>query len=563
MSTYLKKTASRVGNPNQQDKAAAEQVKNSSGAYVFPVTDWIRLDRFLILGTEKGCYYASEQAFSKANAEAAMRCIEEDGLRVVQRVVEISQAGRAPKNEPALFVLALCAAAKDGKTRATALDALPKVARIGTHLFHFAEYVNSLRGWGRGLRKAVAKWYTDKDTRQLQNQLLKYQSRDGWGHRDMMRLAHPQVPSEDPKAAALRWAVGGMDGLAPHSVIKGKGESAILFKYREYTLNQLDLIAAFEEAKAKKDDPKAVATLIRQYQLTREMVPTEALNSKEVWEALLEKMPMTAMIRNLANMTRNGLIAPMSETAKEICNRLRDQKKLQAARVHPVQVLLALTTYQGGHGFRSQGATWSPVQQVVDALDDAFYLSFGNVRPTNKNWYLGVDVSSSMSYSHIAGSNLTANQGAAALSMVTARVEQNWVIKGFCHELRDLKISPKDRLDTVVRKTQNSSFGSTDCSAPMEDALRNKIMVDVFCVLTDSETNNYMSPHPFKSLQNYRQKMGIPAKLIVVGMTANEFTIASPDDAGMLDCIGFDAATPNIMSSFAVGETKAEAVEEE
>ena len=51
----------------------------------------------------------------------------------------------------------------------------------------------------------------------------------------------------------------------------------------------------------------------------------------------------------------------------------------------------------------------------------------------------------------------------------------------------------------------------------------------------------------------YRDKMGIPAKMIVVGMISNGFTIADPDDAGMLDVVGFDTAVPQLMSDFVVG----------
>jgi 60 kDa SS-A/Ro ribonucleoprotein len=51
-------------------------------------------------------------------------------------------------------------------------------------------------------------------------------------------------------------------------------------------------------------------------------------------------------------------------------------------------------------------------------------------------------------------------------------------------------------------------------------------------------------------LKQYRQKSGINAKLIVVGMTATEFTIADPNDAGSLDLVGFDSAAPAIMSDF-------------
>jgi 60 kDa SS-A/Ro ribonucleoprotein len=50
--------------------------------------------------------------------------------------------------------------------------------------------------------------------------------------------------------------------------------------------------------------------------------------------------------------------------------------------------------------------------------------------------------------------------------------------------------------------------------------------------------------------------MGIPAKLVVVGMTSNGFTIANPDDAGMLDIAGFDTTVPSILSDFATDGIK-------
>jgi 60 kDa SS-A/Ro ribonucleoprotein len=34
------------------------QVPNATGGYAFPVDDWVRLDRFLILASEGGSYYA-------------------------------------------------------------------------------------------------------------------------------------------------------------------------------------------------------------------------------------------------------------------------------------------------------------------------------------------------------------------------------------------------------------------------------------------------------------------------------------------------------------------------
>jgi len=36
-------------------------------------------------------------------------------------------------------------------------------------------------------------------------------------------------------------------------------------------------------------------------------------------------------------------------------------------------------------------------------------------------------------------------------------------------------------------------------------------------------------------------------------MVSNGFSIADPDDGGMLDVVGFDTATPEIMSDFVRG----------
>ncbi len=53
-----------------------------------------------------------------------------------------------------------------------------------------------------------------------------------------------------------------------------------------------------------------------------------------------------------------------------------------------------------------------------------------------------------------------------------------------------------------------------------------------------------------QALRQYRAQTGIAAKLVVVGMVSNGFSIADPDDAGMLDVIGFDTATPSLMADF-------------
>jgi 60 kDa SS-A/Ro ribonucleoprotein len=230
-------------------------------------------------------------------------------------------------------------------------------------------------------------------------------------------------------------------------------------------------------------------------------------------------------------------------------------------------VLVALKTYEQGHGERG-GNTWSPVAKVVDALDGAFYTSFGNVEPTGKDFMLALDVSGSMEGGAIAGMpGITPRIGSAAMSLVTSAVEENTVTTIFSsagtnftksgrglwgseNGISTIDISKRQRLDDVIRKLSRLPFGGTDCSLPMIYALQNKMPIDTFCVYTDNETWAG-DIHPVQALQEYRQKMGIPAKLVVIGMTATEFSIADQNDAGMLDVVGFDTATPSLISDFA------------
>src|SRR5262249_56314732 len=106
-------------------------------------------------------------ALTRDNAEAVERCVKADGKRVVERIVAVSDAGRAPKNDPAIFALAMAAKLGDFETRRAALAALSKVCRIGTHLMHFAEDVQAFGGWGRGTRAAAAPWYHDRTVEKL------------------------------------------------------------------------------------------------------------------------------------------------------------------------------------------------------------------------------------------------------------------------------------------------------------------------------------------------------------------------------------------------------------
>lgn len=511
-------------NTPQKESARDDQVQNNAGGFVFSIDPWQRLDRFLILGTEHGTYYVNEHKLTVDNAKHILDLIKQDGIRVVNRIVEISDSGRAPRNSPALFALALCAAYGDAATRTYAMDKLPAVARTATHLFGFLNEVQPLRGWGRALKNGVAGWYLSKDANKLAYQVVKYRQRDGWTHRDVLRKSHP-TPLTSEQNALFHW------------ITQDQVDESLL---------EIPVVKGFLEVQKAKTAGE-VAHIVRDYNLPREAVPTEFLSTKEVWGALLPHMPITAMIRNLGNMSKVGLLVPGAwDVVGHVTSNLTDQEKLRRGRVHPISLLSALRTYGSGSSVRGHG-TWTPVQDVVDALNDAFYMAFDTVEPTNKRYMLGLDVSGSMNAaSGIDG--VSCMEGALVMALVTNRIEPKTVVMAFDHGIRDVAVGKKDRLDTAL-KSLPRNFGGTDCSLPMVHALNNGMEIDTFVVYTDDETWAGKI-HPFKALQEYRKHTGIPAKLAVVGMVSTWFSIADPNDPGMLDLVGFDTATPAAISEF-------------
>ena len=173
-----------------------EMVTNNAGGVVFTVDCWTRLNRWLILGSEGGSYYVSEKKLTLDSIKALDECLKADGERTVKQIAEVSHAGRAPRNDQAIFALIYAAKKGDDKTRAAAWKAFPEVVRTGTHLFQAADAVKVCGGWGRATKRAFQNWYLNRTDYSLAYQVVKYQSRKvggtvPWTHRDILRLCKP------------------------------------------------------------------------------------------------------------------------------------------------------------------------------------------------------------------------------------------------------------------------------------------------------------------------------------------------------------------------------------
>ena len=249
-------------------------------------------------------------------------------------------------------------------------------------------------------------------------------------------------------------------------------------------------------------------------------------------------------------MTSFGLLNDTGSASELVIDRITNLNYLVDSREHPLGILLALKTYQQGKGVKGS-LSWVPVRKIIDALDKSFYLSFKSLEPTGKRTILAIDASGSMD-SMISGMPISCRDAAVAMALITANIERDYIIWGYtCNdEVVELPILPGQTLEKAQKiLAENINFGGTDCSLPLSWAMKSGVKADVIIQYTDNETWAG-EIHPQQALNNYRNKIQTPVKMVVVGMVANSSLIGDPNDSGVLEVVGFDTATPNIISDF-------------
>lgn len=543
----------------QTVKADQRQVRNNAGGFVFKVSDWDLLNRFLILGTEAGTFYVQAEDLTAQNADTIIRLIQKDGYRVIETIADVVANDRAPKMSPVLFVLALCVGYGDAYTRQLAYAASLKECRTGSHFLEFQSYVEQVKGWGRQRRRYAARWYNEREPKHLAYQMLKYRNRSGFAHRDVLRLSHAK-PKSHLHDALFYWATKGWEGVGPEP-------------HPEPALQQ---IWAYERAKASTDKAEVIR-LIKDYRLTHEMIDNSWKNDCDVWEALLQHMPLTALIRNLGKISSLGFFktARYKMTAQGIVEILTDPGLIERAHIHPFAFLMALYTYESGGGFRGK-LTWTPEPAIINALDTGFYTSFSTLKPTGRRRLVAVDCSGSMSTPIVTGwqkskqgraqltqGPLSCRHAAIALAMTAVHADEattdvigfvakgtTWGEVGFPY-LESMPVSKRQRLTDVIRLFNKLPGGGTDLSVPFEFALQEAErgqIYDSIEIYTDDETWAGRR-HPHEVLAEYR-RYAPNVKVAIISMAANPFTVGDPNDPNVLQAVGFDAGMPEVLEAF-------------
>lgn len=522
--------AEKIATPQtKRTPGRADEVRNNAGGYVFTVSERTRLERFLILGTDGGTYYASEQKLTEQNVSFVKSLILKDERLVIDTLVNVAVNNRAAKNSPSIYTLALVLSEGKDKAYLRATDVVNKVVRTGTHLFEFCTYIDSLGGWGRAKRSAVAGWYEGKTADQIAYQAVKYRQREGWTHRDVFRKVHPV----------------GVDRNVGNFILGREGESE-------------GIIEGFGRMQKAGSVKEVVAVLNEYKNLPWETIPTQFLTDEKVWKTLFYNgaLGQTALLRNVTRFSKIGAFNDVV-FAGDVAKALADKDRIVKGRVHPIAYANALGVYGGGrvqdYGRNRRVLEVTPNAKVLGALEAGFYNSFASIEPANKATMISLDVSASMTWDAPAGLvGMNCMEASAVMAMVSVRTEPYVVVNAFSGQMQELPISDTDTLASAKMKLRGLSFNRTDCSLPMLHAKAKGIGIDTFVIYTDNDTWSG-SVKPFQALRDYRQSTGRGSRLAVVGMTATNFTIADPSDSGMMDFVGMDSTAPKVLADFSAG----------
>lgn len=291
------------------------------------------------------------------------------------------------------------------------------------------------------------------------------------------RLVRTWLAEQSPEAL-FRASVGNKPSLA--DVIKmvhpvpSTPEREALYGYligREVDLERLPaLIQDFERYKLRGGPLPAV--------------PFQMLTSldldRDAWTQIARTAPWQMTRMNLNTFLRHGVFEDEAVT-QLVATRLADRTAIEKAKVFPYQLLAACLNIDG-----------KMPAVIVEALEAALEIAVDNVPEFGARVVVLPDVSGSMG-SPVTGfragstTKVTCVHVAALMAASVLRRNQDAMVLPFDTGVHKLKLGRGDSILANAAKLAING-GGTDCSAPLNYMIRNKIQADLVIYVSDNES---------------------------------------------------------------------------
>lgn len=514
--------------PNRE----AEMVQNLAGGYAFKAEDFVALRRWLLTGSENNAFYQARGEMTSLNVAILKEATVADPVKVAEEIVYASDHG-LNNHTPILALVYLSIGNDIAKSQFKMI--FNKVIRTASHLYEFMEYTKGLRGFGKVIHTVIENWIKAKELKNLEYQFLKYQSREGWSARDVLRKVKP-IPRDMNESNLFAWIAG-----------------------KTFTSEALPLIEIYESLKKGTYKENDVIKLIIDYNLTHEMIPANIERTKGIWEALFQKMPITATLRNLANLTNKGIFGNIENL--KILETKFSKDILLRGRVHPISVVSAYKIYSAGGTLGRSQLTWKSVPMVEDILEKAIMDAYDVLEPTGKFFLHAVDVSGSMGSPVLENIWMTPREIASIMALATIKSEKYYEIlavskpaipfKGLTKSTSFRDILTGRHLQEIPREYVGSL---TNLGSVISYATANKIKADVIVTWTDGQS--WVGDHPSILLKEYRSRVNPDVKMVYAILVpyGDRISLTDPRDTKSYDLGGFSTETTKFIQLIANGE---------
>lgn len=413
---------------------------NHQGARAYALTPEQALAQLAMTGTFNATFYA-DAGRQLDDVLALAWQVEPDYLARI--AVHAFEQGHM-KDMPALLLAVLASIHGNAFERA-----FPRIVRNGKMLRNFVQIMRSgatgRKSLGTRPKRLVQNWLD-----QAQDiDILRAAIGNAPSLADVIRMVHPK-----PKSAAREALYGYLIGR-PH----------------DYAL----LPDAVKEFEAFRRDPS----------LPVPAVPFQMLTSlpltKEHWAEIARTAGWQMLRQNLNTFARHGVFG-IEGFAESLARRLGDAGEIRRARVFPYQLMV---TYRNSD---------EAVPAVVrDALHDAMEIALANVPAISGNVVICPDVSGSMGspvtgYRKGATSSVRCIDVAALVAAALLRRNPAARVLPFEEKLVKVMLDPRDTVMTNAGKLAMIGGGGTNCSAPLQQLVKERARVDLVVFVSDNQS---------------------------------------------------------------------------
>jgi len=500
--------------------------KNLASGYAFKTDPFQALKRWLLTGSMGNAFYQGKQEMTEENVKIFLECAESDPGKVADLIIYASKKGVSVHTP----IYALVWLSTRGKPEFRKI--FNEVIRTASHLYEFFSYLKGVRGKGTVIHKAVKSWLDSKSVQELEYQFLKYQNRYDFSVRDILRIVKP---------------IGKENGL--------KDNLYGYFTEKKEISHSFLRIRTYEQLKVNLNEADTVRA-INEQNLTHEMIPANIKRTKAIWEALFNKMPVGASIRNLGQLTEKGLFNKI-ENIEILRNKLK-KENLQKAYIHPIVLASAYHIYSNNGNIGRSKLIWKSEEAVCDILETAIENCFDIVEPINKRILHGLDASGSMWSDDLQPLWLTPGIIGAIMARASIAREPYYNLIGFDGTLYPIHLTKKtafrDILNPQSQVYKDATHNATDCALPIKYAIDTGQEYDAIIMWTDGQSwagNTHVSVATKKYQKKYPNCKIIINYLVPYG---EALSLSDPTNPRMYDIMGFTAETPKLINMIVRGE---------